>query len=199
MDMARASTVRYNMVAIVLHWLIAGLILFMIGFGYYLTTLKFSDPTSFPLVQLHKSIGLSILVLSMFRLIWWILHPAPPLPNTISPFLKFVAHFTHVLLYALIILIPLSGWALVSASTYGLPTMWFGLFEWPHIPFLAELPFEEKKIAGRNIYSVHATLAYGALALVVLHGLAAIYHHIILKDATLRRILPWTRLIRERQ
>lgn len=193
----RSSEERYGTVAMTLHWLIAIAIICMIGFGYYLSTLPITDPSLFRLVQLHKSVGLTILVLSVLRVIWRLINPAPPLPDTLSKPVKVLARITHILLYVLIIAIPLTGWAMVSASPLGIPTMWFGLFEWPHIAPLAHLPFDQKDAKEEAIHSVHAWLAYGAAVLLLLHAGAAMFHHYLLKDNVLRRMLPGTRMKEE--
>jgi cytochrome b561 len=177
-----------------LHWLIAIALVGMIAFGYYLSTLPITDPNLFALVQLHKSIGLTILVLSVLRVIWRLVNPVPPLPDTLSKPAKILARITHILLYVLIIAIPFNGWAMVSASPLGIPTIWFGLFEWPHIAPLAHLPYDQKEAKEEAIHSVHAWLAYGAGVLLLFHAAAALFHHHLLKDDTLRRMLPGTRL-----
>jgi cytochrome b561 len=182
------------MVAIVLHWLIAAAILVMLGFGFYLARMPQSDPRLFPLVQLHKSIGLTILVLSLVRLVWRLINPVPPLPATLSPAMKFAARTTHVLLYVLIITISLSGWAYVSASPLGFPTRWFGLFRWPHLPFLATLPRVEKLHIVGGLFSLHAWLALATALLLGLHIGAALMHHFLLRDDVLRRMLPRTKM-----
>jgi cytochrome b561 len=191
---ARNSPLRYGTVAATLHWLIAAAIIGMIGFGYYLSTLPIADPGLFRLVQIHKSIGLTILALSVLRTVWRLVNPVPPLPDTLGKPMKVLARATHILLYVLIVAIPLSGWAMVSASPLGIPTMWFGLFEWPHIAPLAHLPFDRKPAAEETIHTLHAWLAYGTAALLALHIGAALLHHFFMKDDTLRRMLPGTRL-----
>jgi cytochrome b561 len=96
--------------------------------------------------------------------------------------------------YVLIIAISLTGWAMVSASPLGIPTVWFDLFEWPHVPFLAELPRGQKQLVIGDIREAHVRLAYLAIALIVLHLAAALKHHFWNRDTTLLRMLPWTRL-----
>lgn len=191
---ARNTRLRYGTVAMTLHWLIAIAIICMIGFGYYLSTLPITDPSLYRLVQLHKSIGLTILALSVLRIVWRLINPVPPLPETLSRPMKMLARLAHVLLYVLIIAIPFTGWAMVSASPLGLPTLWFGLFEWPHIAPLAHLPFDQKDATEESIHAVHAWLAYGTGVLLLLHVGAALAHHYMMKDDTLRRMLPGTRL-----
>src|SRR5437868_7294227 len=139
--MALANThLRYGGVAMTLHWLIAAAIALNLCLGLCVAEiLSDQDPSRFGLLQFHKSVGLTVLVLSLLRLAWRIVNPIPPLPDTLTPSLKVLARATHYLLYFLMIAIPLTGWALASSSPLGLPTSYFGLFNWPHIPFLAEL------------------------------------------------------------
>jgi cytochrome b561 len=181
---------RYSTVAIALHWLIALGIIVNIGFGLYFVDLPRADPDRFFLTQTHKSIGLTILVLSILRVIWRLMNPAPPLPATMSPAMRFAAHATHFLLYVLIVFIPLSGWLLVSSSPLGLPTMYFGWFAWPDLPFFSDLPRAAKKMWSHEFGAVHVYLAWSAIVLVTLHVLAALYHQFIRRDVVLGRMLP---------
>ncbi len=181
---------RYSNVAMTLHWLIALGVLANICIGLYFSDLPKSDPNMFALVQTHKSIGLTVLVLSLVRVAWRLIHPVPPLPASMGPGLRFAAHATHFLLYVLIVFIPLSGWALVSSSPLGLPTMYFGWFAWPHIPFLAELPRAAKKPLAHELGAVHVYLAWSAIVLIPIHIVGALYHHYIRRDDVLTRMLP---------
>jgi cytochrome b561 len=190
----RNTAARYGSVAMTLHWLIAFAVVLNICLGLYMADLPGSDPDKFAIVQFHKSVGLSVLVLSVARLGWRLINPIPPLPDTMSPFLRFVAHATHFLLYFLIIFIPLSGWALASSSPLGLPTMYFGLFQWPHIPFLAELPRAQKIPLRHEFGFIHVYLAWSAIVLVPIHVVGALYHHFVRGDDILRRMLPGTRI-----
>ncbi|HEY5337401.1 MAG TPA: cytochrome b [Rhizomicrobium sp.] len=191
--MAAASTrTRYGTVAMTLHWLIALLVITNICIGLYFSSLTRDDPNLFSLVQTHKSIGLTVLVLSIIRLAWRLLNPVPPLPASMSPFLRFIAHATHYLLYFLIIAIPLSGWALVSSSPLGLPTMYFGWFEWPHISFLADMTRAQKMPLRHDFAAIHVYLAWSAIVLVPLHVAGALYHQFFRRDDVLKRMLPGT-------
>jgi cytochrome b561 len=191
------TRLRYGTVAMTLHWLIAAVILFNLCLGFYVAEIMSNDdPSHFGYVQFHKSVGLTILVLSVLRLLWRIVNAVPPLPETLTPALKVVARGTHYLLYFLIIAIPLSGWALVSSSPLGLPTSYFGLFHWPHIPFLADLPRAQKKVLGHEFLTVHMYLAISAMALLALHVAGALYHQRH-GDDVVRRMLPGTRLAGE--
>jgi cytochrome b561 len=181
---------RYSNVAITLHWLIALGIIVNIALGLYFADLPRSDPDKFFLTQTHKSIGLTILVLSLIRVAWRLMNPVPPLPASMSPVTRFAAHATHFLLYVLIIAIPLSGWLLVSSSPLGLPTMYFGWFAWPQLPYFSDLPRAAKKMWVHEFSTVHVYLAWSAIVLVTLHVVAALYHQFIRRDIVLGRMLP---------
>jgi cytochrome b561 len=188
------TVLRYGTVAMTLHWLIASLIIANLCLGEYFSGLPSHDPRLFALVQIHKSIGLTVLVLSLGRLAWRLINPIPPLPATMHPALRVSARATHILLYVLIITIPLSGWATVSASPLGLPTIYFGLFKWPHIPFLAHLSRAQKVPLSHNLLALHATLATSTIVLIVIHVGGALYHQLVRRDDILRRMLPGTRV-----
>jgi len=185
-----APQMRYGRVAIALHWLIALGVLANIALGLYFADLPRSDPDKFLLTQTHKSIGLTVLVLSLLRVGWRLLHPIPPLPQSMPMILRIAARISHFLLYVLILVIPLSGWALVSSSPLGLPTMYFGWFAWPQLPYLSELPRATKKIVSHQFGETHVLLAWSAIVLVPIHILAALYHQFIRHDEVLGRMLP---------
>ena len=188
------SKVRYGAVAMTLHWVIAAMILFMAGLGFFMTRLEETDERTFPLFQLHKSIGLTILMLSLLRLGWRLANPIPALPSGMSAWERFAARGVHVLFYVLMVAIPLMGWATVSAAPLAVPTVWFGLFEWPHMPFLADLPRAEKRMIEEPLAVTHSLLAVAMLGLVALHAAAALKHQFRDTDDVLKRMLPWTKL-----
>jgi cytochrome b561 len=115
------NRLRYGAVAMTLHWLLAAAILFMLWLGLFMTSLEETDPRTFPLFQLHKSIGLSILVLSLARLAWRLANPVPALPAKMEPWERVSARGVHVLFYVLMIAIPLMGWATVSSAALAVP------------------------------------------------------------------------------
>jgi len=188
------SSSRYGAIAMTLHWLMAIMILFMLGLGLFMTSLEETDPRTFPLFQLHKSIGLTILILAIGRLAWRLASPAPALPESVRSWERRGSRLVHALLYMLMLAIPLMGWATVSAAALAVPTMWFGLFEWPHIPFLANLPRAEKRVIDGQLAATHAVLALSMLALALVHIAAALKHHFRDHDDVLKRMLPWTKL-----
>ena len=192
---AMNTQARYGTVAMTFHWLIAALIATNLLLGFYFANVMSShDPGFFAIVQLHKSIGLTVLVLSVLRLGWRLVNPIPPLPADFSRGLRIVARGTHYLFYVLIIAGPLMGWSMVSSSPRGTPTLYFGLFSWPHIPFLAELPRAMKRGYTETFGELHALLAYSAAVLLVLHVSAALWHNFSRHDDILKRMIPGTRV-----
>jgi cytochrome b561 len=185
---ARNTDLRYGTVAMTFHWLIALLVITNICVGLYMADLPRSDPTKFITVQTHKSIGLTVLVLSILRLMWRLMNPIPPLPADLNPALHFGARASHFLLYFLIVFIPLTGWLLVSSSSLGNPTQYFGLFDWPNIPFVSDLPRASKAPLHDIFGNTHVILAWSAIVLIPLHVLAALYHYFIRRDGVLQRM-----------
>jgi cytochrome b561 len=181
---------RYGTGAMIFHWAIAALLITNIALGLYFADLPHSDPWKFELTQWHKSIGLTVLVLSIFRLLWRLSHPVPPLPADLHPVVRAAARVSHYLFYFLIVAIPLSGWIMVSASPLGLPTHFFHLFSLPNLWFMADLPRAQKVALHDPLESVHNVLAWSAIVLIPLHIAAALYHQFIRRDDVLRRMLP---------
>lgn len=185
---------RYSAVAMILHWSIALAILALLAAGLWMTDAIKQPETrnvAFKVYQWHKALGLTVLVLTLIRICWRIANPPPPLPASMSSLERAGSGLVHAGLYALMLAIPLAGWAMVSASPLGFPTMIFGLFEWPHISVLAGL--EDKKPAEALFKATHKYLAFGAIVLIVLHVAAALKHHFINRDNVLARMLPGAR------
>jgi len=132
----------------------------------------------------HKSIGLTILGLAVIRLAWRSLNPSPPLPGDLKPHERLLARFSHAALYVLIIALPLTGWIMSSAR--GFPISWFNLVQLP------DFVGKSKVLYGAMVVT-HATLAIGLIAVLALHVAAALRHHFVLRDDTLRRMLPFAR------
>ncbi|MCK0070682.1 cytochrome b [Kordiimonas laminariae] len=191
---AANNTERYTKVAILLHWLIAFAIIGLMAAGIWMTGAikeKETQATAFEVYQIHKSIGLTVLVLSVVRLIWRFTHKAPAMPSGMVAWERMAAHTTHFLFYALMIGLPITGWLMVSASPWGLPTMYFNQFEVPHLHALSSLDMAGKQEWEGVFKEMHEVIAYGGIALIVLHIGAALKHHVIAKDNTLVRMLPF--------
>ena len=189
----RNTDQRYGHVAMSLHWLIAAFVIVNIGFGLYMGELPRGDPTKFQLFALHKSIGLSVLALSVLRVLWRLVNPVPPSPAGLSPTLDFAGRAVHFLLYFLIVAIPLAGWLLVSVGSMGHPTPVFGLFGWPSFPILADMSRSVGHPYREIFGTTHVWLAWSATVLVPIHILAALYHQFVLRDHLLARMVPGMR------
>lgn len=180
---------RFSAPAIVLHWAIAALIVYNLYLGLTYDSLD-SIMAKFEVLQLHKSIGVTVLVLSVLRLLWRLVNPPPPYPETMKPWEKAVASATHWSFYGLMIGLPLVGWVIVSASVRNIPTLLYQTIPWPHLPLLPELPVETRRGLTEAAEQAHATLAWIAIALLVLHVGAALKHQFVTKDGVLYRMAP---------
>jgi cytochrome b561 len=188
-----AEARRYHAVAMTLHWLIAVLILTNIGLAWYFNTLHGLakvGPT-----QIHKSVGITVLALSVLRLAWRFISPPPPLPASVTGWERMAANTVYVLFYVVMIGMPLTGWAMSSASRLitVYPITWFGLFQVPAIGPLTTLPPDQMHQAHHLFETAHglgAKLAYG---LIVLHVAAALRHQFIKRDEVVWRMIPFIR------
>lgn len=174
------NTPRYTRIAIGLHWLIALMILGSFGVGLYMTDLTLS-PFKLRLYSWHKWAGVTIFTLVLVRCVWRLTHAAPPLPAHMPRWQRIAAEGSHHLLYALMIVIPLSGWLMSSAK--GFPTVYFGVIPLPDL-------LDKNAYLGDTLALVHKTLNFTMMGLVIAHAAAALKHHVIDKDDILRRMLP---------
>lgn len=179
--------VRYGTVAILLHWVVAAGVLALIAIGLAMTHLTLAPMRQFALYQLHKSIGITVFAAMVLRVAWRLGHPPPALP-AMPRAERRAASATHLGLYALLLAMPLSGWAVVSASPYDIPTVLYGLMPWPHLPWLSTL--HDKVPVEAALAAAHAYGGWTLTALIGLHAAAALRHHLILRDAVLWRMLP---------
>ncbi|UAJ12579.1 cytochrome b [Polymorphobacter megasporae] len=172
---------RYSRTAILLHWSIATCVLATIPIGWYGATFKTAAGQS--ATNLHKSIGIAILALTLVRVAWRLGHRPPPLPTAMTPMMRRIARATHVLFYVLLLVLPLSGWWMSSAvpvrHAFG-----FGLFD---VPFL---PVPRGWASAGGAHFIHVNLAWLMVGLAVLHILAALRHRFIERDGVLTRMLP---------
>jgi cytochrome b561 len=190
-----APSAHYTRVAITLHWLIAIGILSLIVIGLVMTQLHLTTGTKFQLFQLHKSIGITVLGLALLRVAWRLSHRPPPLPSSMPAAERQAAESTHTTLYVFMLGLPLSGWAMVSASPRNIPTVLYGLVHWPHLPVLSTL--HDKATVEKVLVYVHVVGAWMLIAVLVLHIGAALRHQFILRDQIMSRMLPL--LSRERR
>ena len=187
--MADARARRYSTVAIAFHWVIAAAILGQIWLGWTMSDLP-NGLRKFELFQLHKSVGITILLLSLGRLAWRLTHRPPPYAPGVHGWQRTLATSVHTGFYVLMIALPLTGWAAVSASTFNLPTVLYGVLPWPHLPGLADLPAAQKGAVSESLGTTHELLVRFTLALLALHVAGALKHQLLDRDGTLQRMLP---------
>ncbi|WP_274626691.1 cytochrome b [Arvimicrobium flavum] len=180
--MIRNTSAGYGWGAILLHWVIALLFIGEFALGWTMVRLE-SQRTAFELIQLHKAFGFLLLGLVVLRLGWRAANTRPDLPPTLGSLEAMAAHAAHWLLYVAMFVAPLTGWALVSVSVLDIPSMPFGLFVVPN------LPMQMSDEAETFWAAAHEVLAWGAIAIVALHALAALRHHFWLKDDVLKRMI----------
>jgi len=169
---------RYDSVAMLLHWAIAALILANIPLGAF--SERIEEGLGASPMWLHKSIGLTVLLLGLARLAWRLTHRPPP--PILEGWRAGMAATVHWAFYVLIILVPLTGWMRSSASGY--PLRWFEQFDVPKFPIASRSP--EAYAAA----SAHEILTWLMVALIALHLAAAIHHQWFRRDHVLQRILP---------
>jgi cytochrome b561 len=184
---------RYTGVAIALHWLIALFIAVNVGLALSVDFLP--DPAVRPVIDLHKSMGITVLGLVILRVLWRLSHRPPALPAKYSPWERLSAHGVHYLLYAVMLLLPLSGWLHDSAwrDAAAHPMRLFGLFEWPRLQFIATLPAGLKEELHTRFGELHTWLGYGLYGLFALHVGGALKHQWFDDEAELQRMLPGPR------
>ena len=182
---------RYNATAMALHWLVAALILFNIVVG--LAGDRPGTPRS--VVDLHKSIGLTVLGLVILRILWRMAKTPPPMPGTYSRTERRAAHLAHYLLYAVILLIPLTGYIHDSAWKGALqhPIVLYGLVHFPRLPFIKTLDPATKEQVHAVFFAAHVWLGYLLYVLLALHILGVVKHHAIDHEDELQRMLPGAR------
>jgi cytochrome b561 len=187
-----AEPTQYTRTAMVLHWVIAVLIICNAVLG--LTAESFPDSWIRPIVDTHKSIGITVLGLALLRILWRASHRAPPLPREFPTWEKAAAHVAHFLLYVLMIGLPLSGWAHDSAwkdaATH--PMQYFHLFDWPRIGFILNMDpaVKEHLQLHDRLGTLHAWLGYGLYALLAMHVGGALKHQWIDRHSVIKRMVP---------
>lgn len=188
-----AEPLRYSSVAMTLHWLIAALILLDFALALSFSRFDPGEALYFGFAYAgHMSVGMLVLVLSLLRLIWRLLHRVPALPADMGRAARFLARVTHALLYVFMLAAPLSGWAVLSLRNK--PPVLLGAVHWPNIRFLTDLDHAQRSAIHDALLPGHIWLSYMGMTLVGAHLLAALYHHYFKRDDVLRRMLPGMRL-----
>jgi cytochrome b561 len=175
------ATTAYTPLQKALHWTIAALIVVTIPIGVSIANLLKPGPITNVLYEVHKSIGLTIFSLAVFRVAVRLRRGAPPLVTGLPAWQRAAAYGSHYALYLLIVLVPLAGWAATSACCAPVNLFWT-------VP--VTLPISGGMDAAKPIFQVHNALALTMTALVLVHAGAALHHHFIRRDPTLARMLP---------
>lgn len=176
--MLRDKGAHFGAISIVNHWVLAILIIGMLGFGLYIEDLP-RGPDKGALVQIHKSIGVIALFLVAWRVLWRIASRFPDEVAAMPRWQALTSRWAHIALLTCALAMPVTGY--LQSSAGGRPVTLFGLFD---LPALGKIP----AIAG-PAHVAHGIIAYILIALIAIHILAALKHHIVDKDATLRRML----------
>jgi cytochrome b561 len=174
--MALNENSRYSRVAQWLHWVIAIMVIGNIVGGIFHDAIG----KQFPVMPIHKAVGITVLALTLVRIGWRLTHAAPPLPARMPGWEKGLARFSHLFFYILLLLVPLSGWIMTSAGTR--PLTWFGLFDIPKWSVTKDDMIVE-------LSRTHGAMGLAFAALAILHIAAALRHHYILRDNVMRRML----------
>lgn len=170
---------QFPKISRLLHWLMAAMILAMLFIGVAMVSSLGSYHT---LVSIHRPLGIAILLLVVVRFVNRILNPPPPLPASVSGLERFAAAASEFTMYGLMFVLPLVGWAMLSAARY--PIVMFGPV---HLPFI--LP--ENLAVYSFLRKAHTVLAYLFFLTFIAHFGAVLFHTLIVRDGLINRMLPW--------
>jgi cytochrome b561 len=177
----RNTQERFGVVAKTFHWLTLVLLVGSFTLAVSMVNLPLS-PRKLELYSWHKWVGVTIFLVAILRLAWRFANPVPWPPQTMPTWQQRLARLSHASLYTLLIVMPITGW--IMSSALNLPVVYLGII---YIPS----PFGVDRALGEAMRVVHLSLAVVLLVLVGIHVLAALYHHFILRDDVMRRMLPW--------
>ena len=174
-----ATSWRYATPAIVLHWVLAALIVFMAALGWFMMTVE-KQPGGERFFDLHKSIGLIVATLVLLRVLWRLFHRPEPLPEGVPRWQARLAHLVQWLLYATMVLLPVTGIAGANYSRAGLALFGAALPRWG----------EPARATAHLLFQIHEALVWTTVVLVVLHVLAGLKHLLVDRDQVFTRMWP---------
>lgn len=172
---------RYTRTAVALHWLLAILLIGQFAFGWYLQGIERGIPARAFFVNLHKSSGILLGLLILLRLGWRLTHRPPALPGAMPAWQRRAAVASHDLIYALMLVMPLSGYLASNFSKWGVN--FFNRWKWA--PWGIESPAAYAVLNG-----VHVAASWLLLVLVTVHVLAALKHLLVNHDGVFQRMWP---------
>lgn len=170
---------QYGLVAIVVHWLSAAVIIGLFAVGFWMVDLNYYSDWYQTAPHYHKSVGILLLALTLFRIVWKLVNPSPKALGE-NKTEVIAAKFGHHALYLLMLTVLISGYLITTADGRGID-----VFNWFTVPSMGELFAQQEDIAG----DIHEYAAYGIIALATIHMLAALKHHFLDKDSTLTRMI----------
>jgi len=182
-----AKHTRYSSVAIILHWTIAAALALQIVLGWRIGDVEGVTRTA--VLQLHKTIGVTILLLTVVRLVWRVTKKPPAMDSSLTPIERLASHWVHMGFYAALLALPLTGWAMVSAQRVGAMKLLGGV-RWPDFPIVTALPGDLQDTLADLLDKSHSALVWVMLGLIALHVAGALKHHYISKDPTVSRMAP---------
>lgn len=187
------SQERYSRTAMILHWLIAGLLAFQFGLGEAMEHAP-PGPSAFDIAQFHKAIGISILLLTVARIAVRFTKPRP-VHLADSGWAVKLSGIVHVLLYAIMIIAPLTGWLAASTSRISVPIDMFGLFHFPAFPGFEGMAADAKHDWHELGEELHELAAKLLIPLFALHVVGALRHQFLMRQPTIERMMPGTRTL----
>jgi cytochrome b561 len=173
-----------------LHWIVALGIFANVALAW--TWPHLADASVRPAIDLHKSIGVTILGLAALRILWRFGHNPPPLPQGYAGWEVTTSHIVHWGLYVILFAMPLTGWIMDSAYEHAAttPMYWFGLFQFPRLGFIMALDPATKKAVHDGFGAAHGFIAWAVYALVALHIAGALKHQWLDGTKEVQRMLP---------
>jgi len=179
---------RYSTVAIFLHWTIAALIIANLCLGWLMGFLH--EQSEIEVFQWHKSIGITILLLSVLRLLWRLVRPPPGALSHQRPWERATATAVHWAFYAIMLALPLTGWIVVSTTSSREPMSLYFVGTLPYFPGVHDLARATRKALDEDFGLAHKVLAFNVAGLLVLHLGAIAKHEFLDRVAVLSRMLP---------
>ena len=177
----REAPPRYDAASRAFHWITVALVLTAAGLGLWIGHARPEDQGfKLTLYNVHESIGATIWAVTLARLAWRLGHPPPPLPADLPAALKLAARLNHAAFYVWLLTMPVVGF--VATNAWGFPLTWFGLVPLPD-PVGKDVPLAE------TLTFIHRLMAWSLVGMIALHAGAALWHQLVRRDGTLRKML----------